>query len=374
MTGKFAEVIFGTAPFLPILPKLPEPNFISFGDTLILTWEIDEKDISKCLIPISIWITATIAYSLSKKRLYRGALSIGKFVSDDKHVIGPAIADAAAWYEEADWFGVILTPISKTYLLDAIEEWDRIKFLEEGISYKSFFVEYMVPFKKAVEKSFWTIPWPISFYDQKSFLNKLPEYSKLSPPKLLCKCLEDLPKPKGVQSKYSNSLTYFEWYGRNVFPKLSEKDLSIFDKDLANIILESKKVKMSEGYRKFIPNSKAFSGTDEALERFRSYIAEKEKTINQAKNLPTLITSGTNTMTNTLAWAKEQGIEPNPEAVYKFKEIIRNSIDTRDDIYPAEKGNCPKCRTGQILWDSSTTNPYDGHMGSIKCNNCDFVL
>jgi hypothetical protein len=42
--------------------------------------------------------------------MFRGSLSVGEYVDKDSVVLGPAISDAAAWYEELDMMGIILTP------------------------------------------------------------------------------------------------------------------------------------------------------------------------------------------------------------------------------------------------------------------------
>jgi len=86
------------------------------------------------------------------KLFFRGALSYGEYlVNDDLNIaFGPAINEAAAWYETTDWCGIVLTPSAEyrhEYLLSLPEEElsHDAKVLMSG-----FVRKYKIPFKPGV--------------------------------------------------------------------------------------------------------------------------------------------------------------------------------------------------------------------------------
>lgn len=51
-----------------------------------------------------------ICRSIAEEIPLRGATCYGRFTTKGNIMIGPAVDEAASWYEVADWIGVILTP------------------------------------------------------------------------------------------------------------------------------------------------------------------------------------------------------------------------------------------------------------------------
>jgi hypothetical protein len=88
-----------------------------FGDSLLLCWEIKDQDMLEDYL-IRIWyMTSGIVFeSLIRGIPFRGALSIGEFIQSDNIYLGPAIYDAASWYEMPDFIGVIATPVTCQYM------------------------------------------------------------------------------------------------------------------------------------------------------------------------------------------------------------------------------------------------------------------
>jgi hypothetical protein len=82
-----------------------------FGDSVLLTHSIsDPDDEFRVFEHLAYVIRRFINVALEKGLLFRGSISLGEFVNEDEIVLGPAISDAAAWYEQLDSVGVLCTP------------------------------------------------------------------------------------------------------------------------------------------------------------------------------------------------------------------------------------------------------------------------
>jgi hypothetical protein len=82
-----------------------------FGDTLLITYEIkDRSKEQQYFVGLGFILRLFLCEALQLGLMFRGSLSLGDYVDKDSVVLGPAISDAAAWYEELDMMGVVLTP------------------------------------------------------------------------------------------------------------------------------------------------------------------------------------------------------------------------------------------------------------------------
>ncbi|MEW8375851.1 MAG: hypothetical protein AB2722_18240 [Candidatus Thiodiazotropha sp.] len=190
--------------------EIPSPTIFSFGDTIIFTWNVGDDRIMKGLVPVAEWLNLAVMLGLSRKMLLRGSLAVGKYIAFENTVIGPAVADAAAWYEDADWFGVTLTPTTEYHLISLIETWDKSN---GSLDIEKWFVEYDVPRKGATCKRQWVLSWPYQAWAS----DKPP-----SPIGTLATILWDLPKPKGTEDKYRNTFEFYKWYGSNPHARLKK--------------------------------------------------------------------------------------------------------------------------------------------------------
>lgn len=84
-------------------------NIYAFSDTLIITCS-GNLPIEKILLDLGINITVAISYGLPYGIFLRGCISIGDFYESQKMILGPAIDEAAQYYEIANWIGVHLAP------------------------------------------------------------------------------------------------------------------------------------------------------------------------------------------------------------------------------------------------------------------------
>lgn len=196
--------------------RVPEYNI--FGDTVIIMWKCDNvpHDFSSTFMFASEVAANLIRLGVEKGLFLRGAISIGEYVNKSteygKSTIGPAVADSASWYEEADWFGVIATPhcsIQINRMIDDVIEIiksnsiihvdDDSKF-QEALIYdlKNRYVEYKVPRKNKEPIKLKVLNWQI-----KSEINK----NEIT--KWLSDKLRTVTIPIGTENKYNNVITFF---------------------------------------------------------------------------------------------------------------------------------------------------------------------
>jgi len=181
--------------------ECPSPDIAVFGDTIILCWATKTEDIAIKIFPgVSLILQRIIAVGILRGILLRGAVSIGQYLGDGKStILGPAISDAYSWSEEADWFGIILTPHFRLVLGYMLEN-DAF-----GVKTDAWAVLYPVPLHNKI-KEFFVIAWPAHFLSFPIPGGGLTTYAGL------CKLLSTKPVPKGTESKYENTLAFFKWY------------------------------------------------------------------------------------------------------------------------------------------------------------------
>jgi len=196
------------------IPDATQPSVATFGDTLVVSWPTGEEGVMKMLPGIAEWLRPAIRWGLAHGILLRGCVSYGEYIADGATILGPAIADAARWYEVADWFGVILTPKCQMRLISLIES-AKLDPVKKNITFEQWFVQYAVPLKDA-KKDFWVISWPYDIW-------ATDDGKVITPLGVLSTCLWDLPIPKGTESKYENTIDFFNWYGHTIYPRIIKK-------------------------------------------------------------------------------------------------------------------------------------------------------
>lgn len=197
----------------------PEMTVTTFGDSIIISWKIDECVSPEYILPVvAIWIENAIFWGLHHHILLRGSISVGKYLIDNSAIvntasnttiIGPAIADANAWAQEADWFGVFLTPHCQQCLTKMLE--NRGTAI---VPIELLFVKYSVPLhNNKGYKELFAISWPSLFLLPQKGMSvvRLDGFSKM---------LSRFDIPKGKESKYENSIAFFKNFEMNVLPSI----------------------------------------------------------------------------------------------------------------------------------------------------------
>lgn len=125
----------------------------AFSDTLIAIAEADDLETADAPIPALVEVTAGLFLdALDKGFLLRGAISKGVFYQGNSMIIGPAVDDAAEWFEAAEWMGIMLTP-QASFFVDRLQLSGQV----EGIRK---LVKYPVPCRGCASCESWVVSWP----------------------------------------------------------------------------------------------------------------------------------------------------------------------------------------------------------------------
>lgn len=132
--------------------KKVKPVMRTFGDTFLITWEVPkELNINEYFEAISSAIRHIILSGIEQNILFRGAITIGTYLESDTSIIGPAIADVASWYEQANWFGCITTPLCTQHVNLMYKKDQSIGYLMK---------KYDVPLKPSNKTmKVWCVDW-----------------------------------------------------------------------------------------------------------------------------------------------------------------------------------------------------------------------
>lgn len=85
------------------------PHVFGFSDTLLVAFEAAPPG-GAVLAACASFLRVLFVRAMRERLPLRGAAALGKFVIQDQVCLGPAVMNAAAWYERADWAGITLTP------------------------------------------------------------------------------------------------------------------------------------------------------------------------------------------------------------------------------------------------------------------------
>jgi hypothetical protein len=177
-------------------------SVFTFNDTVVIVF-LAEAESDVTLEDVSAFgyrLRAFMIQSLQNKILFRGAVSIGWFygVSDKTNtVLGPAVSDAASWYNEADWIGINATPQASIFIQSLLEK--------SKANIDNIIVDYNVPLKARPLMGLKVVNWPKAFWVS----GLRPPGSESSRAKLLS-FLAQHQAPIGTESKYHNAIAFFE--------------------------------------------------------------------------------------------------------------------------------------------------------------------
>lgn len=178
-------------------------RLFTFNDTVVIVYlavqgqEVSLKDIEAFCFRLR----AFMMHSFQNKILFRGSLSIGPFrMVDDatNTVMGAAVSDAAAWYDKADWIGIAATPHATMYIQSLLERHQK--------NYDYILVDYHVPLRGGAKATVKAVNWPKGFW-LKGVRPDLPGSAR----SMLLSFLAQHRVPLGTESKYLNSLAFFDY-------------------------------------------------------------------------------------------------------------------------------------------------------------------
>ncbi len=165
---------------------------VTLSDTIIIPMAPrSHQDMPTIVALIGGLLRELIWRGLSRGTFFRGVVSAGTFYQADTKIFGPAIDEAAGWYEQAEWIGVSTTP-AMSRLLDM--------YARGGVDVSAYFVPYDVPYKDGRSLHQWAINWP--------------SYAMTISPDAETEILDAFfrhagPVPPVVNAKYDNTLRFF---------------------------------------------------------------------------------------------------------------------------------------------------------------------
>jgi len=182
--------------------SINEVTTFTFNDTVLIVLESDINQPSADEIEAFLIILRKfLVDSLVNNIPFRGAFAVGEFYKDENTntILGEAVADAATWYNKADWLGIISTPRTSVYI-DYLREKHQ-KSLEHLI------LNYDVPLSDGRERSLKTVNWPKVFW----VAGLTPCQHGESKRETLLKLLSQYTMPGETDKKYYNALQYFDY-------------------------------------------------------------------------------------------------------------------------------------------------------------------
>jgi hypothetical protein len=184
-------------------------SFRFFGDSVLIAYEFLPKHSPRSCIDCVLFVVATlVCLALKQGILFRGAISIGKYLQNEEVFLGPAVTDAANWYDQSDMVGALFTPATMNYLkalLGISSEYSE----EKAFLPIPRLMSYDVPLSRSAKsqpKSLKTyvVEWP-------SLLGTL--QGAVGPKDGLLVYYEstkNLPVPIGAESKYENTEVFIK--------------------------------------------------------------------------------------------------------------------------------------------------------------------
>ncbi len=139
-----------------------KPRF--FGDSILFTYEItDEGLFNDYFLRIAFVLNMLMREAVDIGILFRGAVSIGKYIETEDIVLGPAIVDAASWYNKMELFGIITTPAGLNYVKATYANLLDEKFSESEPT-GSLFRLWGVPMKGDRVLNTYIFDWPSTIF------------------------------------------------------------------------------------------------------------------------------------------------------------------------------------------------------------------
>lgn len=186
-----------------------------FNDTVILILRCyqDEPALEDIQSLFAI-VRKFLVDSMRHQILFRGSIAVGSFylVEDVNTVMGQAVTDAAAWYDKSDWIGIHATPRTSILI-------DRLLENVPPQAKKDYLMtDYAVPVKDGTPVQAKAVNWPKIFFLPKMF----PGIEGAERKKLL-ELLSSHRIPRGTESKYRNTIAFFD----AVAPKKKEGRRSV---------------------------------------------------------------------------------------------------------------------------------------------------
>jgi hypothetical protein len=170
----------------------------AFSDTVIVT--AVGADPYQLLVPIAEVLSTPFFIALMEKVYLRGVISLGDFYESDQLVIGPAVDEAADWYERPDWIGVSAAP-TMAFCLES--------FVGQGGDLRGAYTRYAIPMNDGTREPGWALSWHDRLYQtEKAVLDAAPDFPQLRG--LVLNNFASRPIGRSAYSKYKHTLEFLD--------------------------------------------------------------------------------------------------------------------------------------------------------------------
>jgi hypothetical protein len=182
----------------------------TFNDTILVIFKCDKN--GPQLVDITnffVILRKFLVDSMEEGILFRGSISIGSFYANEAEnaVMGQAVTDAAAWYDKADWIGIHATPHATIIIQQLLEH--------DSVERKYIILDYEVPLKGGNFIKTKAINWPKVF-----FVSNISPCYKEKPREKLLEFLSLHQIPLGTESKFHNTIAFFDYAVKEIKKKL----------------------------------------------------------------------------------------------------------------------------------------------------------
>lgn len=172
------------------------PRF--FGDSVLMTYEVQEEELmTEYLDKFLFILNCFVPTAMELGVLFRGALSIGRYIEKQDVALGPAVTDAANWYEKPDFIGVIATPAASHCIKAALAEDDAGDLSDFPLA--RYLVLYDVPISGGSTLRTYALNWV------DALLAIHCKIHKQAPLPWFYQRVKDFPVPPGTETKYANT-------------------------------------------------------------------------------------------------------------------------------------------------------------------------
>ncbi len=175
-------------------PGEPPGHVRWFQDTLALVWPVGARHPGEVLTLASLWMQNGFWMALHHRLPLRGAFGAGGIVMTAEALLGPAINDAACWYERFGWLGAVASDACAAFLRERRGQLGGIA---------AHFVEYPAPLTAGGTRQMWAMSWPHAL--------TFGRY-RTAPREALEVALRTVDRPAVAETKYANTREFFDRY------------------------------------------------------------------------------------------------------------------------------------------------------------------
>jgi hypothetical protein len=178
--------------------RLDRTQTFTIGDTIVYAYEASQGVSFAEVERFSHVLRIAVSQSIESEFPVRGAFAIGEFYREGNDtVLGPAVTDAASWFEKADWIGVHATPHASLYIQAILaaeyRKLDHVLF------------EFPVPMKDKTTRLLKCVNWPKAY-----FVSGLRPIRFGNGRAIMLSAFAKRQIPRGTEQKYTNAIAFYD--------------------------------------------------------------------------------------------------------------------------------------------------------------------